>query len=63
MIVLDSPVGSEWLRAGQLRGRCLTPGGKIFSSSLSFRPVLGPTQALIQSVIGGSLPKGKEAGP
>jgi hypothetical protein len=44
---------SEWLRAGQRRGRSSSPGGdKNSHFSISSRPALGPTQHPIQWILG-----------
>jgi hypothetical protein len=44
---------SDWLRAGQPRGRSSSPGeGKNFHFSMSSRPTLRPTQPPIQRAPG-----------
>jgi hypothetical protein len=54
---------SDWLRAGRPRGRSSSPGrGKIFLFSTLSRPVLGPTQPLIQWVLGALSPGVKRPG-
>jgi hypothetical protein len=55
---------SDWLRAGRPRGRSSSLGRcKIFLLSTSPRPVLGPTQTPIQSVLGALSPEVKRPGP
>jgi hypothetical protein len=54
---------SDWLRAGQQRGRSSSPGKvKNFLFSTSSRPVLWPTQPPVQSVSGSCSPEIKRPG-
>jgi hypothetical protein len=54
---------SDWLRAGQPRGRNSSPSRvKNFLAFVLSRPALGPTQPSIQWVQGALSPEGKVAG-
>jgi hypothetical protein len=58
-----SVVGIDWLRAGRLSGRCLSPGRfKNFLHSTSSRPALWSTQVSYPVGTGGCFHRGKAAG-
>jgi hypothetical protein len=54
---------SDWLLTGRPRGQISSPGrSKIFLLSMSFRPVVGPTQPSIQWIPGTVSPVVKRPG-